>query len=126
MAVIPVTNDFGVAPQLLAADMAAVKALGYTTVINNRPDGEPGHPSSNKDLQAAAEAEGLNYFYAPIFGMNFPAETVAEVQAILENHDKVLAFCRSGTRSVNVWARAQTADVDVAALVAPTGLILAT
>ncbi|MDP6968691.1 MAG: TIGR01244 family sulfur transferase [Gammaproteobacteria bacterium] len=125
MAIISVTSTFGVAPQLLESDMVAVKALGYSTVINNRPDDEPGHPSSNKDLQAAAEAQGLKYIFVPVFGMNFPAETVAEVQSILDSHNKVLAFCRTGTRSINLWARAQPANIDVAKLVAPTGLKLA-
>ena len=125
MAIISVTSKFGVAPQLLAADMAEVKAQGYTTVINNRPDGEPGHPTDNIDLQAAAEAQGLRYIFMPVFGMHFPSERVAEMQLVLESDDKVLAFCRTGTRSVNLWARAQPAEVDVSALVAPTGLMLA-
>ena len=47
MAITPVTDTFGVAPQLVEAEMAEVKALGYTTIINNRPDGEPGHPSDS-------------------------------------------------------------------------------
>lgn len=125
MAITAVTDTFGVSPQLLEADMAEVKALGYTTVINNRPDGEPGHPSNAASLKAAAEEQGLQYIDMPVFGMNFPAETVAEMQAALEAHDKVLAFCRTGNRSINTWARAQTDDVDVAALVAPTGFTIA-
>jgi len=57
--------------------------------------------------------------------MNFPAETVAEMQAALAAHGKVLAFCRTGNRSINTWARAQADDIDVAALVAPTGFTIA-
>ncbi len=125
MAITSVTDTFGVSPQLLEADMAEVKSLGYTTVINNRPDGEPGHPTNAAALRAAAQAQGLTFIDMPVFGMNFPAETVAEMQAALEASGKVLAFCRTGNRSINIWARAQTDDVDVAALVAPTGFTIA-
>ena len=125
MAITSVTDTFGVSPQLLEADMAEVKALGYTTVINNRPDGEPGHPTNTASLRAAAEAQGLTFIDMPVFGMNFPAETVAEMQAAIEANGKILAFCRTGNRSINTWARAQTDDVDVAALVAPTGFTIA-
>jgi len=125
MAITSVTDTFGVAPQLDEAEMAEVKALGYTTVINNRPDGEPGHPTDSASLQAAAEAQGLAYVHMPVFGMNFPADTVAEMQSALAAHDKVLAFCRTGNRSINTWARAQADNVDVASLVAPTGFTIA-
>ena len=125
MAITPVTDTFGVAPQLVEAEMAEVKALGYTTIINNRPDGEPGHPSDSASLQAAAEAQGLHYIHMPVFGMNFPAEVVTEMQSALASHGKVLAFCRTGNRSINTWARAQADNVDVASLVAPTGFTLA-
>ncbi|HCH23296.1 MAG TPA: TIGR01244 family phosphatase [Oceanospirillaceae bacterium] len=125
MAITSVTNAFGVAPQLDEAEMAQVKALGYTAVINNRPDGEPGHPTDSASLQAAAEAQGLAYVHMPVFGMNFPSDTVAEMQSALAAHAKVLAFCRTGNRSINTWARAQADDVDVASLVAPTGFTIA-
>jgi len=125
MAIISVTDTFGVAPQLVESDMAEVRSLGYTTVINNRPDGEPGHPSNSKALQAAAEAQGLDYIAMPVYGMNFPASTVAEMQAAIEGHDKVLAFCRTGNRSINTWARGQSEEVDVVALAARVGFTLA-
>ena len=125
MAITKVTDTFSVSPQILETDMADVKAQGFTTIINNRPDGEPGHPSSSASLRAAAEAAGLQYVDMPVFGMNFPADTVADMQAALAAHDTVLAFCRTGNRSINTWARAQADDVDVAGLVAPTGFAIA-
>ena len=129
MEITKVSDTFAVAPQILASDMSAVKAQGITTIINNRPDGEAGHPSSNSELEAAAKALGLKYHFIPVIGMNFPEQTVAEMASVLEQSSgKVLAFCRTGNRSINTWARANqlaNTGVDVEGLVATTAFKLA-
>ena len=129
MNITKVSDTFAVAPQILEADMPAIKAQGITTIINNRPDGEAEHPSTSAKLQAAAEALGLTYHFLPVIGMNFPEETVVKMGSILnQSSGKVLAFCRTGNRSINTWARAnQSANtgVDVHALVAKTSFKLA-
>lgn len=74
MDITKVTATFAVAPQVLETDMPVIKAQGITTIINNRPDGEDGHPSSHAQLQSAAEALGLKYYFIPFVGMNFPPD----------------------------------------------------
>ena len=61
------TDKFGTAPQLSPTDMTEVAALGFKTVVNNRPDGEGGadQPTSAV-MEAAAHAAGLNYEYLPV------------------------------------------------------------
>jgi len=129
MNITKVSGTFAVAPQILESDMPAIKAQGITTLINNRPDGEADHPSTNAKLQAAAEVLGITYHFVPVMGMNFPEETVAKMGEILQQSSgKVLAFCRTGNRSINTWARANQAGntgVDVSALVANTSFKLA-
>jgi uncharacterized protein (TIGR01244 family) len=124
MDITKISDTFAVAPQILATDMPMLKAQGMTTIINNRPDGEEGHPSSSAQLQAAAEALGMAYHFIPVVGMNFPQTAVSEMaQVVAQSSSKVLAFCRTGNRSINMWARAnELADtgVDVSALVAKT------
>ena len=128
MDITKVSATFAVAPQILETDMPMIKAQGITTIINNRPDGEEGHPSSNSQLQAAAEALGLQYHFIPFIGMNFPPQTVSQMAQVLEQSSgKVLAFCRTGNRSINAWAKAnQVANtgIDVAVLVANTSFKL--
>ncbi len=77
MDITKVSDTFAVAPQILETDMPNIKAQGITTIINNRPDGEDGHPSNTLKLQAAAEELGLKYYFIPIFGMNFPQHAVS-------------------------------------------------
>ena len=101
-----VTEQFAVAPQLELDEFAEVAALGYTHIINNRPDGEgPGQPSSAQ-AEAAAKAAGLSYVHAPFVGQPTPDAVKAAAQA----RGKTLAYCRSGTRSVTAWALAQAGD----------------
>jgi len=103
-----VTETFSVAPQLLPDDLQAVKDAGFKSLICNRPDheGGPEQPSIS-DLQAAAEALSLTFLALPFSGM--PSQEIAGQQgALIEAADQpVLAFCRSGTRSITAWALSQ-------------------
>lgn len=102
-----VTDDFAVAPQLAPEDMADAAARGFVLVINNRPDHEaPGQPTS-AEMERAARAAGLDYLYAPVFGGPNAAQVAAVREAALAAGGPVLAFCRSGTRSITAWSLGQ-------------------
>ncbi|MGE3304062.1 MAG: TIGR01244 family sulfur transferase [Hyphomonadaceae bacterium] len=103
----PVTLDFAVAPQLQAADFTEVAAAGFKTVINNRPERESPGQLSDADARAAAAAAGLDYVAIPFAGMPSPAQVEATRKALAEVKAPVLAYCRSGTRSITVWALSQ-------------------
>jgi uncharacterized protein (TIGR01244 family) len=103
-----INDDISVAPQISPDDMPAIKAAGFTTVINNRPDGEAPDQPTSSEMQAAAEAAGLSYHYIPLGREGVSPEMVEQEQAALEGSDgPVLAFCRSGTRSTTLWALSQ-------------------
>lgn len=106
-----------VAPQITLASLPAFAAQGVVSVMSHRPDGEdPGQPTA-AEVQAAATEAGLRFVHAPVQG--FPDQTAVtatgEVLASLGPDDKVLMFCRSGTRSAVAWAlamRAMGADAE--------------
>jgi uncharacterized protein (TIGR01244 family) len=103
-----INDDVSVAPQISPEDMPAVKAAGFTTVINNRPDGESFDQPTSETMKAAAEAAGLAYHYIPLGRDGVSSRMVEETEAALEGSDgPVLAFCRSGTRSTTLWALSQ-------------------
>jgi uncharacterized protein (TIGR01244 family) len=105
-----VTDDFTTAPQIAVADVAEAKRQGFTTIVNNRPDGEaPGQPTSLEIAKAAKDA-GLEYFHIPVVGMPGQAQVEQMREAVLASKGPVLAFCRSGTRSINTWSLGQTMD----------------
>ena len=114
-----INDDVSVAPQISPDDMPAIKAAGFTTVINNRPDDEsPDQPSSDT-MKAAAEAAGLSYHFIPLGREGVSAQMVEEERVALEGSDgPVLAFCRSGTRSTTLWALAQAGKMPAQEIVA--------
>jgi uncharacterized protein (TIGR01244 family) len=104
----PVAADVCVAPQLTPEAMAEVAALGFRSVVNNRPDFEhgPNQPSSAQ-IQAAAEAAGLQYRHLPVDGgYQTPEEIAAFAQLLQDLPRPLLAFCRSGARSNNLYLQA--------------------
>ena len=114
-----INDDISVAPQISPDDMPALKAAGFTTVINNRPDDEAPDQPSSATMQAAAEAAGLKYHYIPLGREGVSPEMIEEERAVLEGSDgPVLAFCRSGTRSTTLWALAQAGKMPAQEIVA--------
>lgn len=104
---IRLTPDISVAPQIAPADCVTARAQGFTAIINNRPDGEaPGQPTA-AEMRSAAEAAGLRYADIPVdqTGMGM-AQIEAMAAELAAAGGPVLAFCRSGTRSANLWALA--------------------
>ena len=99
------TPDYAVSPQIAREDFAAIKAAGYTTVINNRPDAENPPHLHHANMQSAAQALGLTYVQNPVIGGALTAANVAaQGAAIAASKGPVFAYCASGNRSSVVWA----------------------
>lgn len=114
----PITPDYAVSPQIDPADMAAIRAAGYTTVIDNRPDGEiPPHLRAEA-MRAAAEAAGLVFVVNPLIpGQITMANVTAQGAAMSDAAGPVLAYCASGNRCSIVWALSQAGTRPVDELV---------
>ncbi|HVX71805.1 MAG: TIGR01244 family sulfur transferase [Devosia sp.] len=113
-----INEHVSVAPQISPEDLPALKAQGFTTIINNRPDGESPDQPSSATMQAAAEEAGLGYHYIPLGRDGVSAQMVAETEAALEGSaGPVLAFCRSGTRSTTLWALSQAGKLPAGEIV---------
>jgi uncharacterized protein (TIGR01244 family) len=102
-----VTDDFTTAPQISLADVAEAARLGFKTIINNRPDGEAADQPASAEVEAAARAAGLAYHHIPVVGSPTPQQVHATQAVLAEAEAPVLAFCRSGTRSIVTWSISQ-------------------
>jgi uncharacterized protein (TIGR01244 family) len=105
-----VAEDVCVAAQLAPESMAEVAALGFRSVVNNRPDfeGGPTQPTSAQ-IEAAAQAAGLAYRFLPVQGgYQTPQEIAAFAAMLTELPRPLLAFCRSGARSTNLFIAASS------------------
>lgn len=102
-----VTLNYAVSAQIDSADVARAAADGYTTLVCNRPDGEDVGQPVAATIKAAAEASGMRFVSLPYSGHASPA-IVAETAALLEEtNGPVLAYCRTGKRSIMAWALAE-------------------
>ena len=105
-------SDFATAPQLTADDLATAAAAGFRSVVNNRPDfeGGPSQPTSQA-MQQAAEAAGLAYACLPVQSAYQSPGEIARMHELMQRLPKpVLGFCRSGTRTANLFHAARALD----------------
>lgn len=99
------TPDYAVSPQITMDDLMLIKAAGYTTVIDNRPDGEIPPDLHSHNMRAAAEALGLVFHVNPVIGGALTQENVDMQSDIIANaNGPVFAYCASGNRCSIVWA----------------------
>ncbi len=106
-------DGVAVREQIGLADVARIRAEGYRTLIDLRPDGEaPGQPPAAA-VREAAEKAGLTFAYIPTPNGAIPQSRPEELARVLANSDKpVLLYCRSGSRAARVWALAEAARTD--------------
>lgn len=99
----PIDQGFAVAPQILPEHCAGIAAQGFVAVMCNRPDGEePGQPGVAA-VREAAQAAGLAFHHIPVAGGLFPDAAVAAFRAVRRGTEgPLLAYCRTGTRSITL------------------------
>jgi uncharacterized protein (TIGR01244 family) len=97
-----------VSGQIAPHEVAGLADHGVTVLVNNRPDGEEeGQPFAWQIEEAAAQA-GIAYRFVPIIRGIGPADVEVMQEALREAEGgKLLAFCRSGTRSALAAALAK-------------------
>ena len=103
-----INDDISVAEQISAGDLAQIKAAGFVTIVNNRPDAEVAGQPSGATIEAASKAAGLNYHFIPMGRNGVSPEMIEKTILVLENSTgPVLCYCRTGTRSTTLWALSQ-------------------
>lgn len=105
-----ITDDFAVAEQLSAADVDALAVQGIKGLLCNRPDGETADQPAYAEIEAAALRNGLQIRNVPVVSGAIKDSDIADFGAAFAALPRPLvAFCRSGSRSINLWAMDQTA-----------------
>ncbi|GAB1478384.1 hypothetical protein MASR2M74_09310 [Paracoccaceae bacterium] len=115
------TPAYAVSPQIEISDLAALKAAGFTTIIDNRPDGEIPPHLHGAGVKAAAEALGLTFVINPVLPGALSAENVAVQKAAVEAASgPVFAYCASGNRSSILWMLMNAGKLPVDEMIATT------
>jgi len=102
-----VTDTFSVAPQITVNDLDAIKQQGFTKLICNRPNNEEPNQPDFAQIHNAAKDCGLECHYLPFVAADISPDLVQQFESLFDPSDKTLAFCRSGTRSITIWALSQ-------------------
>ena len=103
------SDTFSTSPQITADDVVEIAALGFKTIINNRPDGEgcAEQPNSHT-IEVAAKKAGLAYLHIPVIPGNITEANVVECASLLLNAPTpILGFCRTGNRASNLYQQVQ-------------------
>lgn len=106
-----VNTEFWVADQITAQDIELIAARGIKTVFCNRPDGEGPDQPNVIEIEQALKPYGIQIQYLPVVSGKVTDEQAEEFkQLYLQAQKPLLAYCRSGTRSITLWALSQVAD----------------
>ena len=99
-----VTDAFQVSPQITPDEARAAGEAGVKLIINNRPDGEAPDQPKSADIEAAARSAGALFRALQFVGRPTPEVARAQAEAVAAAGGPVLAYCRTGTRSITAWA----------------------
>ena len=104
MSVYKLTESLSVAAQITPQDIGGLAAQGFTTVVCNRPDGESLDQAGMDVMEAACHEADVLFIRYPVSVLNFPGADLEGLGALFDDpNQKVLAYCRSGTRCANLW-----------------------
>ena len=108
-----------VSPQISAADVGILAGHGYRTIICNRPDGEADDQPDAAEIAAAALRHGIAFHHQPVVAGKVSDADVDTYAALLAQAEgPVLAFCRTGTRSISMWAMSEAHHLSTDAIMA--------
>ena len=112
-----VSDELAVSPQISVADVGEAAAQGFKAIVCNRPDGESADQIAFGEIEAAAKAKGMEIVWQPVISGQMSDDEGVRFGEIVEGlPGPVLAYCRSGTRCIMLWALSQagkkpTADI---------------
>jgi len=114
MQVHKLSDQLSVSPQIALDDISKLSALGFKSVICNRPDKESDDQPAMQDIEQAVIAAGLIWQHQPVVSGNINDQDVEDfAQLLAKLPQPVFAFCRTGTRCSILWALSQANKMSV-------------
>ena len=108
--IVELTHTFSVAGQIQPEDVRALAQHGYRVIICNRPDNEEPNQPSMAAVAAACDLAGVQFVGYPVDALSFPGDDLDAMDEAMNGDEKVLAYCRSGARSSNLWVATLAGD----------------
>ncbi|WNK00645.1 TIGR01244 family sulfur transferase [Thalassospiraceae bacterium LMO-JJ14] len=117
---VSITPEFTIGPQVTSEDFDALRAAGFASVLNLRPDDEIGTYLLSHDAERLAHANGLAYAHSPTEGHEiFEPDVIDRFErAVIDLPAPIFAHCKSGMRAAILWALAAARHRDVEDVIA--------
>jgi len=104
MPLFTLSDTLSVSAQITVEDVSRLREQGFTVIVCNRPDGEVPDQPTMDDIEAACVAAGMLFIRYPVNAMDFPGPDLPGLGALFDDPaQRVLAYCRTGTRCANLW-----------------------
>jgi uncharacterized protein (TIGR01244 family) len=97
-----ITPQITIGDQPSEADLARLKAEGYTGIVNLRNDGEPEQPLGTAVEGEKVRALGMDYIHLGVGGAPLTQVGVKSVCDFIDTQSKVMVHCRKGGRAAAV------------------------
>lgn len=108
MRLTPLSKDFSITSQISVSDVAEIAKAGFKTIICNRPDNEGWGQTNHDVIKAAAEQQGLSFFYIPVGG-GVTMDAIETMKKAATGNTPALGYCLSGARSATMYQYAMKA-----------------
>ncbi len=103
-----IDDQVAVSGQITVEQVNEIAQSGYKSLICNRPDGEAPDQTEVARIEQAAKAAGLAFRNIPVLSSGMTMENVEATRTALDELERpILAYCRSGARSTNVYNMAK-------------------
>jgi len=104
--IVSLTPQFAIGPQVSTKDFEPLRAAGFASVLNVRPDKELGTYLGSVDAEQVARANGLAYAHSPTENHAIFESDILDrfEQALVELPKPIFAHCKTGTRAAILWA----------------------
>jgi sulfide:quinone oxidoreductase len=114
MAIHELNASISAADQIAPDQIADIAKLGFKSIVCNRPDGESADQPLFGQIEAAAQAAGLDVAYLPVVAGQITDEHAHQFEQLMAQLPQpILAYCRTGTRSTILWSLAQAKKMSV-------------
>ncbi|EJJ28461.1 bifunctional sulfur transferase/dioxygenase Blh [Rhizobium sp. CF142] len=111
MPITAISEKLSVSPQPSVEDIQSLRDRGFKTLINNRPDKEDTFQPGTQAERQEAKHRDLSYAFIPVAASTITEADVRAFQrAVNESEGPVLAHCKTGTRSLNLYLIGEVLD----------------
>lgn len=108
-----ITKNYFVSSQVAIKDIDHFKKEGFEVIVCNRPNNEEPNQPNFESISKECKRLGIEFYNFPLSPGELNLARIQETKKIIEDGKKTLAYCRTGTRCITLWACAEIQNQEV-------------